>query len=222
MLALSPAASFADEANSAAEDDVVTSATAPDPDELMSEIQSEKAALTVESRCMDDYRKLRNRYAIMTGVIPVVGVAGEIESAILAFNWEYAGWTTLKAGLGSFATTAGFIVQNVIPGAVLVGLIGYESYAITKFVKTNHVYKLLKDAYGVGNGKMLRKLTKAVQKKKPELNEDEIRRLLIDADQNGNLCDRSWVAGFRGLFGSKKSMAGRVAFMKDIEAQLVK
>ena len=173
----------------------------------------------VDSRCLSDFRQLRNRYAIQTGFAPVLGLAGLTETAVLVFDWEYGGWGAFKASLGIFEPAAYTLVSDILPLASVFVLFGYESYAITRFVESNHAYRLLKDVYGIGDGKMLKRVTVAIQKKKSELTEEDIRQLLAKADQDGDLCSGAWVTGGRSHH-KKKTLARRVTFLKDIESHL--
>ena len=167
------------------------------------------------SPCLDDYRKVRNTYAVASGLAPIVGIAGIGGTAMLAFGWEYGGWFALKAALGPLVPAAGVVFSHVLPTVVLVGAVSYETVAISRFRKASHAYRLLKDVYTIGDGKMLTKLTLKVQKSHPEITKEMIQNELLLADQNKQLCDGSLVTTRRS-FLRKNSLVRKLAFMKDI------
>src|SRR3989338_8469670 len=96
------------------------------------------------SVCMEDYRTLRNRYAVISGLEPFVGIAGIVGSGFLALGWEYGGWYAFKASLGSLLPAAQIVVSHVIPMVVITGTITYEIVAITRFKRASRGYRLLK------------------------------------------------------------------------------
>ena len=142
------------------------------------------------SHCMKSYQVLRNRMAVVSGLAPFVGGAEIFGSAMLAVGYEYGGMTTLRAS--ALAPAAGVFFNSVLPSAALLSYLGLETFSIIKFVQANRAYHLLKDLYGIGDGKMLSSFIRSVQKSRPDLSEEEIKNQLITADQNEELCNGNW------------------------------
>lgn len=173
-----------------------------------------------ESNCLNDYRKWRNNAAIASGLTPFVGLAGLTGSVMLGLGWEYGGWYALKEALGPVGTTiAGGAINFVIPTSVFVGTVVYETAMIARFIKASRSYRLIKNLYSNEDDKLLLKLTRKVQRKRPDITAEDIQLALLEADKNGKLCDGSMVSRFV-IFRTKYNK--RLATMKDMQKWLVK
>ncbi len=172
------------------------------------------------SHCLNDYRKWRNNAAIASGLTPFVGLAGLAGSGMLAIGWEYGGWYTLKSTLGNVGTSiAGSAINFVIPTSIFIGTIAFETVMISRFIKASKSYRLIANLYTHENSKLIRKLTKKVQRKRPDITEEDISRALLQADETGTLCDGSMVSRFV-FFRTKYNK--RLATMKDMERWLIR
>jgi hypothetical protein len=90
---------------------------------------------------------------------------------------------------------------------------------ISRFIKASQSYRLIRDLYTNEETKLLRKLTRKVQKKRPEVTIGEVSSALIEADANGKLCDGSMVSRLVIL---RTKYNKRLATMKDMEKWLIK
>lgn len=172
-----------------------------------------------ESPCLDNYRKLRNQYAVKSGLAPIVGLAGITESAVLAFGWEYGGWYGLHAVLG---TAGGIIFSHVIPLAAISGAVALETFHVVRFRKSNRAYKLLLDAYNL-EGEQLDKTVARIQMQNPTITKENVISTIKELDQTQALCDGSLVLGPRKAKNERqlKRLPHRIAFVSDIEAEVI-
>lgn len=170
------------------------------------------------SQCLDQYRKYRNSAAIKSGLAPVVGLAGVVGSGMLALGWEYGGWFAFKEAIGPTLTAAaGTAINFVIPTALVGGYVVYETVMISRFVKASKSYRLVKGLYSDESNKMLEIVIEKVQKKRPDITAEEIKELLIVADQNGSLCNGQWVKRKFNLPNKYQ----KLATLKDIEKTIL-
>jgi hypothetical protein len=176
---------------------------------------------TQESVCLKDYRRLKNQFALKSSLGPFVFVGSLAESAALGVGFEYGGWFALKAALGTTGTAVlGTTISHVIPITVMATFLTLEPYYITRFVQASRAYRLLKDVYGIGNGRILEKVSREIIEKNPELTRDQIKDFIISADQNSTLCNGEWVKGFRSK--RHKRLISKIALIKDIEREILK
>lgn len=177
------------------------------------------AASVADSPCLDSYRKLRNQYAIKSGLAPIVGLAGITESAVLAFGWEYGGWYGLHAVLG---TAGGIIFSHIIPLAAIGGAIGLETFHVVRFRKSNRAYKLLLDVYS-RDGEQLEKTVASIQDKNPLITKENVISTIKELDLTNTLCDGSLVLGPRKAKNERqlKRLPHRIAFVSDIETAVL-
>ena len=180
--------------------------------------EPEESISSNSSPCLEQYRKYRNSTAIKTGLAPVVGLAGLARSGMLALGWEYGGWVTFKAAIGPILTSAaGTAINFVIPTSLFGGYVVYETVMISRFVKASKAYRLVKGLYLNQPNKQLDLLVDKVQRKRPDLSNEEIRNYLIEADQTGALCDGSWVRRKWSLPNKYKNLST----LKDMEKNLL-
>lgn len=171
------------------------------------------------SPCLDNYRKLRNQYAVKSGLAPIVGLAGITESAVLAFGWEYGGWYGLHAVLGP---AGGIIFSHVIPLAAIGGAIAIETFHVVRFKKSNRAYKLLLDVYN-HDGEQLDKAVQAIQDQNPTITKENVISTIKELDMTSALCDGSLVLGARKAKNERqlKRLPHRMAFVSDIVTAVV-
>lgn len=172
-----------------------------------------------QSPCLDSYRKLRNQYAIKSGLAPIVGLAGITESAVLAFGWEYGGWYGLHAILGP---AGGIIFSHIIPLAAIGGAIGLETFHVVRFKKANRAYKLLLDVYN-HDGKELERTVAKIQNQNPYITKENVISSIKELDQTKALCDGSLVLGARKAKNERqlKRLPHRIAFKGDIISKIL-
>lgn len=177
------------------------------------------AADIENSPCLNDFRKLRNQYALKSGLAPIVGLAGITESAVLAFGWEYGGWYGLHAILGA---AGGIIFSHVIPLAAIGGAIGLETYHVVRFKKSNRAYKLLLDVYA-HDGEQLDKTIASIQELHPEITRENVISSIKELDMTKALCDGSLIIGPRKAKNERqlKRLSHKVAFVKEIEKAVI-
>jgi len=172
------------------------------------------------STCLEDYRKWRNNAAIASGLTPIVGLAGLTGSVMLGLGWEYGGWYAFKEAIGPLGVKiAGGAINFVIPTGVFVGTVFYETAMISRFIKASKSYRLLKSLYTHEDQKLLYKLTRKVQKRRPEVTVEDVERALLLADASGQLCDGSMVSRFVIL---RTKYNKRLATMRDMKKWLIK
>jgi len=188
-------------------------------------VEEADVAITTEleshpSACLEDYRKWRNNAAIASGLTPIVGLAGLTGSVMLGLGWEYGGWYAFKEAIGPLGVKiAGGAINFVIPTGVFVGTVFYETAMISRFVKASKSYRLIKNLYTHEDEKLLNKLTRKVQKRRPEVTVEDVSRALLAADASGKLCNGSMVSRFVIL---RTKYNKRLATMRDMKKWLVK
>lgn len=167
-----------------------------------------------DTTCLDEYLKRRKELIIKLSVSPAVAVAGTvaggyaggmagigIATATSVDGWSALGYVIVGAAAGGAAGAVATVASTTATGITLA-----NNVLITKTVAEQQLGRS-----GVYSDKLYAKYLK---KSQVDLSKEEFLNKLVEADQEGNLCNGSMVKQPKIKIGTK--LKYKVAKLKDL------
>jgi hypothetical protein len=178
------------------------------------EIKAHLQTINPESTCMDEYIARRKQLMIKLGLTPVVAVAGTMGSTYVGGMTGVAiGGASGAEGWSGLGYAIGGAMVGMATGVVAVGV----DTTVTA-VTLNNIDLILRTLaeyhLNVEGTKSEKLYSKYLKKSQTDLSKEEFLAKLIAADEDGTLCDGSWVKQPKIKIGPKLKF--KVAKLKDL------